>query len=148
MELPCLGQHTAETGQTFQPEAIRRVWLQTCGQPWLVNALCDRICFGSALGRDRNRPITEDDILEAQEHLIQSRVVHLDQLADKLQEERVRRVIEPLLTGSSEHGFSTRDYEYVRDLGLIAADDPLRIANPIYAELIPRELTFVVQKAI
>ena len=143
-----LGQHTAETGQPFQPEAVRRVWLQTCGQPWLVNALCARACFGTAQGRDRNRPITEDDVLEAQEHLIQSRVVHLDQLADKLQEERVRRVIEPFLTGSSEHDFSTRDYEYVRDLGLIAADDPLRIANPIYAELIPRELTFVVQKAI
>ena len=85
-----LGQHTAETGQQFEPPALERVWKQTAGlQPWLVNALCDEACFESPQGRDRSRPITEDDILAAQEVLIQGRVVHLDQLADKLREERV-----------------------------------------------------------
>ena len=42
--------------------------------------------------------------------------MHLDQLADKLQEDRVRRVIEPLLISAPPLGFSVRDYEYVRDL--------------------------------
>ena len=36
----------------------------------------------------------------------------------------------------------------MRDLGLVAHDDPLRIANPIYAEVIPRELTAAVQRGI
>jgi hypothetical protein len=36
---------------------------------------------------------------EARENLILRRETHLDQLTDKLQEERVRRVIEPLLAG-------------------------------------------------
>ena len=34
-----LGQHTAETGQEFAPDALWTVWEQTRGQPWLVNAL-------------------------------------------------------------------------------------------------------------
>ena len=41
-----------------------------------------------------------------------------------------------------EHG---RDIEYVRDLGLIARQDPVRMANPIYAEVVPRELSYATQ---
>ena len=75
-------------------------------------------------------------------------VTHLDQLADKLGEERVRRVVEPMLSGADEHAFSHRDVEYVRDLGLIARDKPVRIANPIYAEVVPRELGWVLQETL
>ena len=141
-----LGQHTAETGQKFEPAALERVWKQTAGQPWLVNALCDQACFENPRGRDRSRPITEDDILEAQEVLIQGRGVHLDQLADKLREERVKRVIEPMLSGAAHRNYTARDLEYVRDLGLVALDKPPRIANPIYAEVVPRELTYEAQE--
>ena len=141
-----LGQHTAETGQEFETAAIERVYTQTAGQPWLVNALCWHACFKNPQGRDRSRPISEDDILAAQEILIQERVVHLDQLTDKLQEERVQRVIEPMLSGAVLGGYTARDLEYVRDLGLIALDAPPRIANPIYAEVVPRELTYATQE--
>lgn len=144
-----VGQHTEETGQEFPREAMQRLWDQTCGQPWLVNALCDRIC--GEIKQDREQPITEDDVLEAQERLILERVVHLDQLADKLREDRVRRVIEPILSGDSHAGLQAkellrlRDLEYARDLGLVARDDPPRIANPIYREIVPRELTAATQ---
>ena len=140
-----LAQHSEETGQAFTPEALDTVWTRTRGQPWLVNALCRRACFDTETGRDRTHAITRDAILDAQEHLIVSRQTHLDQLADKLQEERVRRVVEPLLSGVGESESSARDLEYVRDLGLIARDDPPRITNPIYAEVVPRELTYAVQ---
>ena len=36
----------------------------------------------------------------------------------------------------------------MRDLGLIAQGDEIRIANPIYAEVVPRQLTFMVQKRL
>ena len=140
-----LGQHTGETGQEFTPEALAAAWTQTRGQPWLVNALADEACFGDGDGRDRARPITAADITSAREALITRRETHLDQLADKLQEDRVRRVIGPILSGGDEREFMARDVEYVRDLGLIALDPPLRIANPVYAEVIPRELTWVAQ---
>ena len=141
-----LAQHTAETGQAFSPEASDRVWTRSEGQPWLVNALCAEACFGS--GRERTRPITADHVIEAQEQLIARGETHLDQLADKLQEDRVRRVVAPLLSGGDERPFSARDLEYVRDLGLIAPDEPLRIANPIYAEVVPRELTSAAQAGL
>ena len=143
-----LAQHTTETGQAFTEDALQRVWTQSQGQPWLVNALAAQACFRDRNGRDRSRTITADDIDEAQEQLIARRETHLDQLADKLQEDRVRRVVEPLLSGGDEREFSARDLEYVRDLGLIARDDPLRIANPVYAEAVPRELTVAAQAGL
>ena len=143
-----LAQHTEATGQAFTAEALDTVWGQTRGQPWLVNALARRACFDHKPGRDRSRAIGAGEVLDAREHLVQSRVVHLDQLADKLREDRVRRVVEPLLSGGEERTFSARDLEYLRDLGLIARDDPPRIANPIYAEVVPRELTYAVQAGL
>ena len=140
-----LGQHTEETGQVFTPDALATIWTQTQGQPWLVNALADQTCFWDD-AEDRRDPITAAAIIEAKESLILRRETHLDQLADKLQEERVRRLVEPLLSGAEERNFTDRDLEYGRDLGLVAQDRPLRIANPIYAEVIPRELTWVIQE--
>ncbi len=141
-----LGQHTEETGQAFTAAALETVWTQTQGQPYLVNALADETCFYGEAAEDRSIAITAEAIREAQEQLILRRETHLDQLADKLKEDRVRRVVEPLLSGAEERRFIDRDIEYVRDLGLVAQDRPVRIANPIYAEVVPRELTWVVQE--
>ena len=124
------------------------MWTQTEGQPWLVNALADEACSGNEARCDRTRAITANDIFEAREQLIARRETHLDQLADKLQEDRVRRVVEPLLSGGEEREFSARDLDYVRDLGLIARHGPLRIANPVYAEVVPRELTYAAQEGL
>ena len=143
--LALLAQHTEETGQAFTSEALDVVWEHAQGQPWLVNALADEACSCAPACEDHG-PITRNDILDAQEQLILRRETHLDQLADKLQEQRVRRVVEPLLSGGDEREFSNRDLEYVRDLGLVAKDPPLRIANPIYAEVVPRELTAAAQE--
>ena len=136
-----LRQHTTETGQEFDAGAVGRVWELTRGQPWLVNALAYQACFKDKAGRDRRRPIGVAAIDRAKETLILNRVTHLDQLANQLREERVRRVVLPMLGGSVNAGYSHRDLEYVRDLGLVAAQGQVRMANPIYAEVIPRELT-------
>ncbi len=145
-----LAQHTAETGQTFTEDALQMVWTRTAGQPWLVNALCYDACFDDRAGRDRSRPVTGDDVLAAQERLILRRDTHIDQLAHKLREERVRRVIEPILAGADEQAWSEEDLLYLRDLGLIAQDagGAPRIANPIYAEVVPRHLNAAVQAGL
>ena len=140
-------QHTQETQQRFTPAAQDALWEQTQGQPWLVNALCAGACFESKEGRDRSRPIDKDDIYTAREELILSRRTHLDQLAHKLEEERVRRVVEPLLSGGSAR-HDVRDLEYVRDLGLIDDGKPPCMANPIYAEVVPRELGYILQSSL
>ena len=73
--------------------------------------------------------------------LVRNRVTHLDQLACQMREESVRRVILPMLAGSVDWDYSLRDLEHVRALGLVAARGRVRMANPVYAEVIPRELT-------
>ena len=142
-----MAQHTEETGQRFTPEALDAVWTRTRGQPWLVNALCAGACFDNKAGRDRSRAIGADDIHAAREELILSRRTHLDQLAHKLEEERVRRVVEPILSGG-EARHQVRDLEYLRDLGLIDGGEPPRIANPIYREVVPRELGYILQSSL
>ncbi len=142
-----LAQHTEETGQMFAENAQSKIWELTQGQPWLVNALAYETCFRNEAGRDRNQPVTANAISDAREQLILRRETHLDQLTDKLQEERVRRVIEPLLSGAgSDEAIPQDDLEYVRDLGLVRRQSPIAIANPIYQEVIPRDLTYTTQE--
>ena len=142
-----LAQHTEETGQEFQSDAIDAVWEQTRGQPWLVNALAYEACFENRAGLDRSRSITVSDIRDAREEIIQRRDTHIDQLGERLREDRVRRVVEPLLSGGDGRA-SAPDLKYARDLGLIAAEAPTRIANPIYREVVPRELTWIAQQEL
>ena len=145
-----LSQHTAATGQAFTEQAQALIGARTAGQPWLVNAICYDACFRHQPGRDRSLPITADAILEAQERLILRRDTHIDDLAHKLREERVRRVVEPILTGADTQEWSAEDVAYVRDLGLVAQDaaGTPRIANPIYAEVVPRHLNYAVQTGL
>jgi hypothetical protein len=51
-------------------------------------------------------------------------------------------VLEPVLAGTYEGGGDAYDDDasYARDLGLVAQSKPLRIANPIYREVIVRVL--------
>ena len=82
-------------------------------------------------------------INKARENLILRRETHIHQLADKLKEDRVKHVIEPILVGSKEpEKINDEDIDYVVDLGLIRKKPYLRIANKIYQEIIPRQLTY------
>ena len=141
-----LEEHTKETGQKFDEKAKDLVWNYTQGQPWLVNALAYEVCFECKENRNREQIITEYDVIQAKENLILRRETHLDQLADKLREERVQRVIEPILYAEEKpKNILDDDILYVRDLGLISLNN-LEISNPIYAEIIPRQLTFSTQQ--
>lgn len=143
------GQHTAETGQRFEAEIFDKVWDDTAGQPWLVNALAREACFKLPEGKDRARPIDVELYLQAREQLIRSRGTHLDQLADKLKEERIHRVMANLLSGeTAAETISSDDLQYVQDMGLITLDNQIRIGNAIYREIIPRELTWTRQLSI
>jgi len=142
-------EHTKETGQAFDDEALASVWNLTRGQPWLVNALAYEVCFKIEEGKNRSNLITKSLVIEAKEHLIQRRETHLDQLVDKLQEERVRRVVEPILSGESgPETIPEDDIWYTEDLGIITTKGHLRISNPMYQEIIPRILTYSTQLTI
>jgi hypothetical protein len=135
------GEHTRETGQLFDEGCFPLVMRYTAGQPWLVNALAYEVTFKMKENRDPSVTITAGMFEEARERLILSRATHLDQLADKLKEDRVRRVIEPMLIGATAET-TEDDTQYCTDLGLIRKQESrFVISNDIYKEVIPRELT-------
>ena len=141
-----LAQHTEETGQQFSEQANTCIWHLSCGQPWLVNALAYEVCFEMKQGRERTLTINKQMVDQAKDNLIIRRETHLDQLGDKLSEERVRNVIGLILQGvTAPRGIPVDDIQYVEDLGLITTKGQMDIANPIYREVIPRELTYGTQ---
>lgn len=142
-------QRTAETGQEFTPEAVNRAFAYSQGQPWLVNSLAREVIV--KMGVKPPETITAAHIDEAKERLILARETHLDYLADRLSEPRVQRVIEPVLAGGlppTRDSIYDDDVAYVRDLGLIAASSPIKIANPIYKEVIVRVLSLGIREVI
>lgn len=146
-------QHTQETGQQWEEACFPMVWEATEGQPWLVNALAHEVTWRMKENRDRSVCITAEMIYKAQEQIIYRRDTHIDILIYKLQEPRVKRVIEPMLAGEEEvddNAIPSDDILYVADMGLITLErgKPRRIANGIYREIIPRELTWSTQDSL
>jgi hypothetical protein len=140
-------QHTADTGQAFTEDAIAWVWTLAQGQPWLTNALAREVV--EKLAVPPTEAITEAHILQAKDRLILSRATHLDSLLARLREDAVRRVLEPVLAGELAGGATfDSDFEYVTDLGLVAPGLPVRIANPMYREIIVRVLATQAEAAV
>jgi len=142
-------QHSDETGQAFEDEAVDLAWELTRGQPWLVNAIA-RDCV-EELVTDPAVPVSSDDVDRARRGIVRRQETHLDSLAERLREDRVRRVLEPVLAGQAlPRSVSRDDLRYVIELGLLRTDDgsTLSPANPIYAEVLPRVLAENVQASL
>ncbi|MDF5732681.1 MAG: ATP-binding protein [Rhizonema sp. PD38] len=134
-------QHTDDTGQAFTVQAKATAFDLTQGQPWLVNALAKEVV--EKMVKDRSIAITHEHILKAKEILIARQDTHLDSLAERLREARIKAIIEPMLAGLELGDVPNDDIQFVIDLGLCKMDPQggLTIANPIYREVLLRVLT-------
>ncbi len=134
-------EHTKDTGQVFTNEACQIAFDLTLGQPWLINALAKEIV--EELVTDTQITITVEHINQAKEILIARKDTHLDSLADRLTETRIKAIMEPMLAGNTLGNTPDDDRQYLVDLGLLRREPNggLVIANPIYREVIPRVLT-------
>jgi hypothetical protein len=141
-------QHTADTGQVFTSEALQRMYDLTQGQPWLVNALARQMT--EFIDPDPAVVLNFEQVEQAKEILIARQDTHLDSLAKRLQESRVRAIIEPMLAGGEIDNVPNEDIQFVLDLGLCRLDESgkLVMANPIYREVLPRVLVFVPQASL
>jgi hypothetical protein len=140
-------QHTSATKQQFTAEAIRRVFDWTDGQPWLVNAIAKQI-VEEDLHLDYSRVINEHHVDAAVDTISKRRDTHILSLFNRLEEDRVRRVIEPMLAGTdTDVNLLDRDCNYCIDIGLVKRNsaDYLCPANRMYADLIIRYLTYTQQ---
>ena len=135
-------QHTAATGQVFTPGATHRAFELSCGQPWIVNAIADECAC--EIHKNDYDPITLDDVNAARESLVRRRDTHFDSLLERLKEPRVRQVVEPVILGEENWtNMISDDCQYVIDLGILKIENAALVpANPMYAELIGRALTW------
>jgi hypothetical protein len=143
------GQHTADTGQAFAESAVDRAHYWTEGQPWLVNAVAceavEKICRN-----DFSIEITPEMIDQAAYTLVLRRDTHIDSLLERLKEPRVRRVVQPIILGEEMTAdYLSDDVAFCLDLGLIKQErGVLKPANPIYAEVIGRVLSYGAQQTM
>ncbi|WP_224372623.1 ATP-binding protein [Hyalangium versicolor] len=135
-------QHTSDTGQRFEPDALTLAFELTQGQPWLVNALA-KVAV-EELVSDISQPIRRADIGRAKAVLIERQETHLDSLAERLREPRIRAILEPMLAGTIPGALPPGDVRFAVDLGLIRMTEAgaFDVTNPIYREVVVRELAF------
>jgi hypothetical protein len=134
-------KHTKVTGQKWSKKATARVYELGQGHPWLTNALAE-ICV-ERLVENRSKMLKSRHVEEAKELMIQERRTHIDSLIARLREERVKRIVAPMIVGETTSGdVVDDDFAYVLGLGLLTRrEGSYQVANPIYREVIPRVLT-------
>ncbi|MCX7044354.1 MAG: AAA-like domain-containing protein [Candidatus Sumerlaeota bacterium] len=139
-------QHTEATGQAFPADVMDEVFRSTNGQPWLVNAIAREV-VEKLLSNDTSQAIKLEHVEQAIQNIILRRETHIQSLLQRLSEPRVRRIIEPVITGENDRfSLLDDDYQYVSDMGLVITEGGVtRPANPIYAEVILRMLNFDLQ---
>jgi hypothetical protein len=128
-------QHTADTGQAFEPDAVRLACEYTCGQPYLVNALA-RWCVEKIHRDDHSAPITAADMHEAKEKIIRENPVHIDYLFSMMDIPRVKPMFRKILLGDlSVADFDTEEFGFILDLGLFKkVPGGYDFATPIYKQ--------------
>jgi hypothetical protein len=102
------------------------------------------------LDEDSTETVTIEHIRQAREQMIQARETHLDALAVRLEDPRIRTVMESLLTGEPDPLLAEGEaFRICTDLGLVTVENGTpTVANPIYREVIARHITFGTQLAI
>jgi hypothetical protein len=142
-------QRTQETGQQITPEALDYVFAQSKGQPCIVNSLFKRATM-RILDEEHTETVTIAHIREAREQMIQARETHLDALAYRLENPQIRLVMESLMSGEPNPSMAdSEEFRLCLDLGLVSLEGGTpQIANPIYREVIARQMTFGTQLAI
>ena len=142
-------QRTEETGQNITEEALNYVWEQSRGQPWIVNSLFKRTTM-RILDNDSRETVTIKHIIEAREQMILARETHLDALAYRMESPEIRKIIETLIAGAADPCLAENDaFRQCIDLGLVVLGKGTpSVANPIYREVLARQLTYSPQLAI
>jgi hypothetical protein len=142
-------QRTEETGQQITQEALDYVYEQSNGQPWIVNSMFMRATL-RILDDESTETVTLEHVRQAREQMIMARETHLDALAYRLKDPQIRLVIESLITGESNPLLAESDaFSLCLDLGLVTTENGTpQIANPMYREVIARQMTYSTQLAI
>lgn len=125
-------------------EAIDYIYAASGGHPYFVQALGREI---NTLGS--SRVLTKENATAAFRSLVSRGESPIDNLAIRLLDSRVRHVIEPLCTGQTALGRVAEDeVQFVRDLGLVTEEDPVRINGTLFRALMPRLLSAPIRRVV
>jgi hypothetical protein len=142
-------QRTAETGQQITEEALDYVYEQSQGQPWIVNSLFQRATM-RILNEESTETVTIEHLREAREQMILARETHLDALAYRMEDPRIRAIMETFFAGTVDFRLvESEGFRLCQDLGLVTLERGTpQIANPIYREVLARQITYGAQLSI
>jgi hypothetical protein len=124
-------QYTEETGQPFTEEAVKRVYEETEGQPWLVNRLGTILTVNIKPGTVE--PIDETDVEKAIEILLLEKNDHFDNLYEKAI--LYKETFVEIVFDHVKYRPDNKDQSWLEQYGLIKKKEKkAAVANNIYKE--------------
>ncbi len=122
-------QYTAETNQPFSEGAVKKIYEETEGQPWLVNRLGTILTVNVKPGTAA--PIDEEDVEKAIELLLREKNDHFDNLYEKakLYKETFVEIVFDHVKYKADH----KEQSWLEQYGLIKdKNGSAVVANNIY----------------
>ncbi len=123
------GQYTEETNQPFTPAAVKKVYEETAGQPWLVNRLGGILTLD--IKPETVEAIDEQDVEKAIQVLLKERNDHFDNLYEeaKLYKETFVKVV----FDGVKYSPDDEDLTWLEQYGLIKKQgNGAVVANDVY----------------
>ena len=122
-------QYTEETNQPFTEEAVKKVYNETAGQPWLVNRIGTILTIN--IKPETISPITEEDVEKGIDILLYEENSHFDNITEKAGQYK-ETFIEVVFDGV-EYIPGDEEQSLLLTHGLIKAEGKkLRVSNPVY----------------
>ncbi|MCX6584595.1 MAG: AAA-like domain-containing protein [Candidatus Aminicenantes bacterium] len=122
-------QYSEETNQPFTEEAVKKVYEETCGQPWLVNRLGTILIVNVKHGTVE--PIDEKDVEKAIQLLLNEKNDHFDNLYEKAK--LYKETFVEIVFDHAGYYPDDEDQSWLEQYGLIKnKDGHAVVANNIY----------------
>ena len=122
-------QYTRETNQPFTEDAIKKVFNETAGQPWLVNRLGTILTVD--IKPETMAPITAEDVEKGIMHLLKERNSHFDNLFEKAK--LYKETFVRITFNGVDYNPDDEDQSWLEQYGLInEKNDKAVVANAIY----------------
>jgi hypothetical protein len=122
-------QYTEESNQPFTGEAVRKIYEETAGQPWLVNRLGTILTVKVKPGT--SSPIDEQDVEKAIQILLKERNDHFDNLYEKAK--LYKESFVEIVFDHVEYNPDDQDQTWLEQYGLVKnIDGHAVVSNNIY----------------
>jgi tRNA uridine 5-carbamoylmethylation protein Kti12 len=122
-------QYTEETNQPFTDEAVKTVYTETAGQPWLINRLGTILTV--EIKPETTEPITQKDVAEAVKIFLYEDNSHFDNITEKAKQ--YKETFMDVVFNGVEYIPGDEEQSLLLTHGLIKAQGKdIRVSNPIY----------------